>query len=324
MKVKKEYVLLVLIILALSIYLFFRESNETHYRVPKVPDIAGEDITKIEVSRPGATILLSKKDDRWYIEPKGFPADTAKVQGMLDHIKKIALTVLVSEAKDYGRYELGEDQKITVRAWVGDKVSRSFDVGKVVPSYRHTFVKLADDDNVYHARGNFRSNFDQTMESLRDKTVLSFDKKEVREIDIAKGEERLVLERKEGSVEADSRQGADKEKRPTTKKETVWVNPEGRKGDKSKISRLLNTLSALRCDKFLEDRKKDDLGDPIYTVHLKGAQEYSLSIFQKEGKESKGYPAVSSQNDYPFELRKYKAEIIMADPGEMLKKPDKS
>ncbi|MEE9418311.1 MAG: DUF4340 domain-containing protein [Desulfatiglandaceae bacterium] len=325
MKVKKEYILLVLIILALSIYLYLRSPDRTLYQVPEVPDVVGEDITEIEITRPGGvTISLKKKDDRWFIKPQGFLADTAKVQGMVDHMKEITLTALVSEAKDYNRYELGDDQKITVKARIGDKLTRNFDVGKVAPSYRHTFVKLADDAKVYHARGNFRSNFDQTVEGLRDKKVLSFDKKEISKIRISKAQKELLLERKEVPVEADSSQEADKEKKPDVKKETVWVNPEGKKGDKSKVSSLLKTLSGLECKRYIGDRKRDDFKDPIYTVRLKGHQEYTLSIFAKKDKDSKNYPAVSSQNDYPFELADYQANKIMIDPEEMLKNPEQS
>jgi hypothetical protein len=324
MKVKKEYVVLVLIILALSVYLFLRSRDRSLYKVPEVSEVASEDITQIEISRPGSTILMTKKDDHWYIDPQKFPADTDKVKGMLDHIKGITLTALVSEAKDYNRYELGNDQKITVKAWIGDKLSRSFDVGKTAPSYRHTFVKLPEDSNVYHARGNFKSNFDQTVESLRDKSVLSFDKKEIRELTIVKAGKMLVLERKEVPVEASSGQDADKEKKTASKEETVWVNPEGKNGDESKINSLLDSLSRLKCKKYIEDRKKEDFKDPVYTVRLKGAHEYSLSIFAKKDKDSKTYPAVSSQNDYPFDLADYQTDRIMTDPEEMIKKPKKS
>ena len=324
MKVKKEYVLLVLIILVLSVYLYFRSTDRTLYEIPGVPDLAGDDITEIDIYRSGAaTISLNKKDDQWVIKPQGFLADTDKVKAMVNHIKKIALTALVSEAKDYNRYELGDDQKITVKARTGDKLGRDFDVGKTAPSYQHTFVKLAGDANVYHARGNFRSNFDQTVESLRDKTVFSFDKNEITEIQISKGQETLTLERKEVSVEPEPTQKAEKEKKTTTKKETVWLNPEGRVGDASKVSALLKALSDLACKKYTEDRKKVDFKDPLYKVLLKGLQEYTLSIFAKKSKEAKDYPGVSSLNDDAFELADYQADKIMIAPDEMLEKPKK-
>ncbi len=323
MKVKKEYILLVLIILALSAYLYLRSTDRTLYEIPEVPDIAGEDITEIDITKPGGvTILLSKKDDKWFIKPQGFPADKETVDLMLPFLKEVTLTALVSEAKDYNRYDLGYDQKITVKVRTGDKLQRHLDVGKAAPSYRHTFVRLAGDKNVYHAKGNFRGNFDETIESLRDKTVLSFDKKEIREIQITKGDKTLTLKRKEVSDSADSNQKSDKEKKPDVKKKTVWLTPDGNEGDGSKVSSLLKTLADLECRKYIEDRKKEDLKDPIYMVRLTGDKEYTLSVFAKDSKDVKNYPSVSSQSNYPFELEGNEADKIMIDPGDMVKKPE--
>lgn len=323
MKVKKEYVLLVLIILALSAYLYLRSTDRTLYEIPEVPDIAGDDITEIDIIKPGGvTILLNKKDDKWFIKPQGFPADKETIDLMLPFLKEVTLTALVSEAKDYNRYDLGDDQKITVKVRTGDKLQRHLDVGKAAPSYRHTFVRLAGDKNVYHAKGNFRGNFDETIEGLRDKTVLSFDKKEIREIQITKGDKTLTLKRKEVSDSADSNQKSDKEKKPDVKKKTVWLTPDGNEGDGSQVSSLLKTLADLECRKYIEAHKKEDLKDPIYMVRLTGDKEYTLSIFAKDSKDIKNYPSVSSQNKYPFELEGNEADKIMIDPRDMVKKPE--
>jgi len=56
--------------------------------------------------------------------------------------------------------------------------------------------------------------------------------------------------------------------------------------------------------------KKDDLKNPTYAVALKGDKEYSLSIFAKKDKDAKTYPAISSENDYPFLLSGSQVESI--------------
>ena len=57
MKIKKEYVILVVIIVALSLYLILRDRDRTHYQLPTVSKIAGKDISKIEILTPDATSL---------------------------------------------------------------------------------------------------------------------------------------------------------------------------------------------------------------------------------------------------------------------------
>ena len=325
MKIKKEYAILIIVIVALSMYLILHNPNRSLYRLPSVPNVAGEDITKIEIVKPDTSVLLNKKSGSWQIAPKGYPADPDKVKNMLDIIEKLTVTALVSESKNYILYDLNDDKKITIKAWAGDMLTREFDLGKKAPSYRHTFVKLAGDDRVYHARTDFREKFDQTVENLRDKTVFSFEETEIQEIRITKGEQSMVFNRKPIPAEDSVEQTGDAEREASPEQtESIWQNTDGKKGDESSIDSLLSTLSRLSCKEYMDGSSKDDFANPIYTIQLIGAQEYTLSIFAKKDKEGKDHPAISSENDYPFVLSGWKADKIMKNPDEMLKKPDKS
>jgi len=326
MKVKKEYLVLVAIILALSLYLVFRNPDRTHYELPKIPEIAGADISKIQLSKQGATIVLNKKDNEWHIEPKGYLADVDKAKAMLDGMERLTVTTLVSESGNYSRYDLGHDKKITVKAWQGEVLKRDFEVGKTASSFQHTFVKLSGDARVYHGQGNFRGQFDQTLESLRDKTVLSFDRHEIQEIHITKEKESIAFKRTEVPVEVSTRGKDDAKEAPAPEPESrrVWQTAEGKEGDEAKIDRLLMTLSNLHCEKYIDDKKKEDFTEPVCTALLKGAKDYTLSIFSKKNKDANDYPAISSQNGYPFLLPKWQADSVMEKPDDMLKKPDES
>jgi hypothetical protein len=324
MKVKKEYGILAAIIVALVLYLALRERERTHHRLPELPRVIGTEISKIEISKAEGSVILTKKDNRWYIDPREFPADSRKMKEMLATIESLTLTALVSESKNYSRYDLSTEKKITVRAWTGNKLRREFAVGKAAPSFRHTFVKLAGDDPVYHARGNFRGQFDQTAEDLWDRIVLSFQRTEIEGIHITMGQQSIHLSRSEIPVELGTGQRPDAEKKPPPEPELLWQSADGKKGDQSAVNRLLTTLSNLRCQKYVEDGKKEDLKDPVYNVTLSGADEYTLSIFAKPDKEAKHYPAVSSQSDFPFLLSDGQAKGIMKNPAEMLEKHPKS
>jgi hypothetical protein len=322
MKLRREYIILLVVILVLSLYLVLRRQDRAHYKVPKLPHIAQADISKIEISKKGTAITLNKKDNIWRIDPQGYPADAAKVKKILDATEKLTLTALVSESKNYGRYNLDDDTKLTVRAWIADTLRRDFAIGKVAPSYRHTFVQVREDHRVYHARGNFRGIFDQTADSIRDKMVLKFEKAEIEEIQVTKGQESTVLIRKRIPVEIKLDQETEASSPPASKKEILWESAEGNKADEAKVKRLLTVLSNLRCEQYVGDHKKEDFTNPIYTVRLKGAKEYTLSLFEKMEKDVKGYPAISSESDYPFLLRESQANDIMKHPGEMLAEPE--
>ncbi len=297
MKSRKEIIILILIILALSLYLLFNKTNRSLYRLPGLKAISIEKVSKIEISRNGANILLEKKNGRWFIIPKGYPADPNIVRNILDVICHLKLTALVSEARDYGLYGLDNDNKIVVKAWIGNRLKREFEIGKVASTYRHTFVKIAGNYRVYHARGDFRETFDKTAADIRDKRVLSFAEADIQEIDIKTPKKSIVFLKKETT-------GGKTAPKP------IWQTPEGKKADQSRIHRLLSRLSDLRCRDFIEGRDKKAFKNAIYTVRLKGIKEYSLSIFAKK-KGSHDYPAISSESAYPFIIAGWRAEEIM-------------
>ncbi|MDH4009750.1 MAG: hypothetical protein OEU55_03485, partial [Desulfobacterales bacterium] len=58
----------------------------------------------------------------------------------------------------------------------------------------------------------------------------------------------------------------------------------------------------------------------IFTVKLKGIQDYQLEIFAKLQKDDKKYPAVSSDSDYPFWVTDNQVQQIMINPAEIIKK----
>jgi len=318
MKAKKEFILLIIVIIALSLYLVFRTTDKTHYQLPDIPEIAKKEITKIEISKSDASIVLDKKDNTWLIAPKEYPADTGKVKNMLDVITGFTLTALVSEAKSDHLYDLTDDKKIRIKAWADDSLKLDFEMGRPAPSWNHTFVKLAGDNRVYHAEGNFKDKFDLTVEKLRDKVVLSFDLDEIVEIEITKGEQIIALVKKQSPVETTDKK-ADQEKTPPdpAKAETTWENPDGEKADKPTVNTIISALSNLSCENYIEDKEKGSFTEPVYTVKLKGTREFILSLFEKSTVDAKKYPAVSSESDYPFLLSDYQANRIMKGPGDL-------
>ncbi len=324
MKFKKEYLILIILIAGLSLYLLLGRKDRTPYRLPDIPEVPASEISAVEISRPGGKILLEKKDGKWSISPEGYPADSAKIKGILDIIAALKLTALISESKSYARYDLQDEKKITVKAWSGKVLKREFDVGKAAPSFRHTFVKIAGDDRVYHAGGNFRSRFDQAVKDLRDKTVLRFERDEIQEVDITTDEALITLKRRTEPVEVVNVEKEKGEEPQLQKAKSMWQTPDGKEADEHKIDGLITALSTLNCREYLEGREKGDFTDAVYTVRLAGQKKYTLSIFKKEKDEDNDYPAVSSENAYPFLLPDSQANRIMIPLNDFLKNPGSS
>ncbi len=318
---KKEYIILAAIIIALSLYLAFHKSGTTHYKLPEIAGLSSTDITRLEIQKSGSTILLNRTDKKWHIGSRDYLADTAKIDKILEAISGLQLTDLISETKSYIRYDLGDDKRITVKAWQDDILKREFDIGKTGPSHQHTFIRLAGDDNVYQAAENFRRSFELSEEDLRDKTVMFFETIEIQGVKITKKDKSLSLAMKFPEIMVSTDQEKPDESKPP--EEPEWLTPDGKKGDRQALDRLVSTLSSLKCEKYIEDTKKEDMKNPDCTIELIGAKTYTLSLFKKMEGDEPTYHAISSENTYPFVLPKWRAEDFMKDPGELLMEADK-
>ncbi len=302
MKTRLEYLLLVIVIVAAAAYLMFRESDRTRYVLPKLPEVSATALTRLEILKGNDTIVLSRKKDRWYLSPGDVPADREKVADLLDAAAALFLSARVSESKNYARYDLGEDKRIHVKAFAGGTVKREFDIGSTASTFRHTHVKIAGDPNVYQAQGNLKAKFNVTVASLRDKTVLSFEKADVRELSITFQGKSLRLIRP-GKTEKPAAKGenASKESQKAPQKEgDAWQTQDGKPVDAAKITHILSSLTGLKCQDYIQGSKKEDFKDPEIEIVVTGKAKHVLKLFKKQKKEAKTRPGISSDNAYPF------------------------
>ncbi len=321
MKLKKEYLILFGVIAVLFVFLLSGRKNKMSYRVPDLESVNEENISKIEISFEGDVIVLSGKDSRWTIQPQEYMADQDKVSSMLDIIANLTLTELAAETKDYQRYELDEEKRISVYAYSGDEMIRSFDVGKVSSTYRHTFVKVGEDPRVYFARESFRSTFEVNRADLRDKTVMSFDLNEITGILIEQEDSTLQFNKTMMPAEAPSPETADEPAAQPAEGQEVWQTEDGTKGSKTDIDSIVSQLSDLKCDSFIEEKSKDDFTEPIYSIKITGSRDFLLQIYAKDEDEDK-YPAFSSENPQVVFLATWNAENIMKKADVLVEKEE--
>lgn len=293
----KDYFVLAIIIVLLGAYLLVRNGSQIQYELPVLETADQNNITRIEIKTSGADIAVFQRDAHWEIGDAAYPADTNQVNDMLSVLEKLTLTALVSETEAYSRYNLADDQKIAVQAWTGDRMVRDLVIGKTADTYQHTFVRIGEDPNIYHANGNFRQTFDQSVENLRDKTAVSFSIDDITGVEIDFAEKHLSLALKDeppadiDSVSSDPESEA-----------SIWINEaDGTPADTETIQRLLSQLAYLNCSGYLEGKTKEDFNTPVSTIRLVGKGPITLSLFEKIGSETE-CPAFSSQNDYPFTL----------------------
>ncbi|HUV36527.1 MAG TPA: DUF4340 domain-containing protein [Patescibacteria group bacterium] len=313
MTVKKEYIVLAVIIVVLVLVLVLRDQDRTHYTLPELEPIEKMQITRIVVSRADSSLTLARHDEIWKIEPYGYPVDQGQVDKMLDALTGFTLTTLVSESENYVPYELDGEKRIGIEAFAGDTRIVRFDIGKPASTYRHTFVRLEDDPKIYQARENLRSVFDKQIDQIHDKVVLAVEKEYITDLTFIGAADSLALMRVEPGSSAVPPVGGD-----TLMAEPVspWRTIDGRGADEKIVDGVVDRLVSLKCDSYIYGKMKDDFTDPIFTLRVNSSAPATLSVFEK--RDDNKYPAVSSENDYPFLLPEWVVKQINKTPDELL------
>ncbi len=294
---KKEYLILILLILLFIAYLFFKTENRDHFTLPAVTTVNPSEITGITVEQKGRAIRFIKKDKHWVVTDKEYPAHEPSINNMLDTLKNLKLTALISQQKDFMRYELDDAGRMRVQVRKGENPIFELFVGKTAPSFNHTFVMLSGDTNIYHAQGNFRSHFDKTLDDFRDKKVMAFQEDSIRRISITHGDLSKTLTSEET-----------KDKENTS---ALWHSEDGTAVDAPTVSDLLSTLSSLECRSFPESLTSADMTEKLPTcrITLENDAAMTLTLFQDLTEET--VQGVSSTSPYVFELAPYNGNRII-------------
>ena len=313
MKIRKEAVILGIVIVVLSLYLVFNKRDRTLYELPKLDPIPVSEISKITLDSSENSIAFIRKAGEWVINKEAYAGDENTINRLADIIANLRLTTLISESKNYERYDLDPEHKITVKAWNNDKLVREFDVGKAASGQRHTFVKLAENYRVYQAAESFRSRLKIQVDDFRRKTVMAFEPELIDQIQVTtvNGEEVFTRDKSSAKMpETSDAIPADGDVPGKESVKPVWKNSTGSVVEEAKLAKLLEDFSSFKCNAFIYDRKKEDLKDPIATLVFKGAEDYTLQIFERLEKGAAQYPATSSQNEYPFFIQKWQTDRV--------------
>ncbi len=306
---KKEYIILAVAIVALGLYLVLRNTDRTHYEIPEIATPAAEQVSKIDIIGPSGRLVLKRSAEGWVSDPMGYPIEQGKVDGMLEILSGLDIVSLVSEAESYVQYDLGNDKRVFVEASSIEKSLLKLDIGKTASTQRHTYVKLADDTNVYQVSGNIRRTFDVEIWGIRDKKVMTLDRNTITGLTIEANGETLSLTKISKPVE----QTAEGQPRQPI---TAWINADSTEADGAIIDGMLNRLTNLQCDGFPGDDEQVDISDSTFTLTIHGAQDEILKIYGLSGE--KMFLASSTQYDFPFMLADWKLSQIRKTPSEVM------
>ena len=153
---------------------------------PKILDVPGSPIAKIEIRRTGGeTTVLEKKEKRELTAPRPLPVDQEAVGSVLSTLTALNADRLIeAKAVDPGTYGLAQPA-LEVAFTQKDGKSRRLLIGDEVPTGNGYYVKLADDPRIFTVASYSKTSLDKTEKDLRDKRLLTFDVGKLSRVEIA-------------------------------------------------------------------------------------------------------------------------------------------
>ncbi|MDA3915454.1 MAG: DUF4340 domain-containing protein [Deltaproteobacteria bacterium] len=302
---KKEYLILIVVIIFAGSYLLLHKENRDNYKLPEIEDINTSKLTGIIIKSSNGNIKFIKKGENWILTDKEFPADSSSVQDMFDTLKTFKLTALVSQKKDLQRYELDEKKHVHVKLLENSKTIFEFTIGKPAPSFNHTFVMLANDKNIYHANGSFRGDFNQSLDDFRDKKILEFHEESIKQFSIEKdGKSKTLISKEEKSEEKENN--------------ITWSSEDGTSVDKEAVSDLLSNISFLECEKYPNTPDKNSLKNKksLCRIQLENKNTIELTLYKNDKQDN--IIGISSMNDYLFSLSESDGSRIVENIEKLL------
>lgn len=179
MRNKKKYLTLLGILAALVLILLLPKLNK-----PSLPKTkAMKSVDKIEIIKPnGETLTFIDNGDVWLINPGEYVADEDLLNRAMTAMLAFKITDHVSFGKSLNNYGLEESERLEIKAYEGDKVKLDFYMGKVGETYRHTYVQLPKNKNVYLANDHLNDIFNKDASQFKSKTICEISPDEVSEI----------------------------------------------------------------------------------------------------------------------------------------------
>ena len=202
MKTKQLLILgAIFVVLAIVILLFENPFGQSEYEkkvetaMPLFPDFNEEQVVKIEITATGETTTLSKQNGSWVVASMdNYPADSEGVAELLSKVTEFKNTQRVSNNPEkQAEFEVDSTGVEAKLMDANDKVLVHLFVGKTTPGFLSSYVRPANSNDVYVAQGYLQSVFNKDTRTWKDRTIFSFNKGIVTQLNIISSEETVEL-----------------------------------------------------------------------------------------------------------------------------------
>jgi hypothetical protein len=178
----------ILVLVGLGAYIYFVESRRRPAAsAEKVFRLEPEQIAEIRVRNESEVAWLRKIDQRWrLVEPEEADADARAVETLASALASIEIVRVVEDnASDLAEYGLAPAPLEIAFKRSSEENFQQLLIGTSTPGADDVYATIGRDRRVLLVPGYFGEAFNVTPFSLRDKSILSFDRAKVTQIELA-------------------------------------------------------------------------------------------------------------------------------------------
>jgi hypothetical protein len=234
-------------------------------------------------------------------------SDKDKIGGTLDESQALNLGASLArlEASDFATdaSKAGLDKpRMTVSVTLADKTQKQLLIG--ADEGQDTYVKLAGGDRVWKIHKYEADRIPSSPKNWRDKTIVRIPRGDVTKVELAKGADKVLLERVD-----------DKSFRAVVPGDLGEL-------DQPRVTAVLSTLEVLRANRVVEQPDPKAFATPVVvlTVTKKDGKTFKLTVGKKDEKLPE-YPVQVAGDKDVYGVAEYVIANYLKAPSEFKKKP---
>ena len=306
MKIKQILILLGVLIVLGAVILIVDNPWGKDERTKKVesakklfPSFDPDVVTKIEITVDSTTTILAKSGSQWLVESMdNYPADQQGIKDILEKVSEFKVLDLISKNPDkQSNFEV-DSSGVETEFWdSGNKVLAHVFIGKTTSSFLDSYIRKADSDEVYTAKGYLKSTFDKGTRTWKSRKIFEFNKGDVTALTMKSEVEEIELQ-------LDS--------------EGKWqmLKPIVSLAKKSEIDQILNSLSTFETDDFIDGDDFESTSTITATLN-DGSQRILMTADEDGGK----HPAKRDGKKQIFALYKYNRDKLFKSSEDLKEEP---
>ena len=288
----------VLFVVLLAVYLIGNMTDRTVQRKTYLYDIDTTQVNYFHIVSPdNGEVTLEIVNDVWRItSPIDFPAAERNVHELLNKLSELEIeSVVTNRSGMQSEYQVDSTGTI-VEAKAGGKLVVSCIMGKTSSTYRHTYFRKNNSNDIYMIKGSFKFYMNRKLSDWRNKVILEINKDAIESFSLTYPKERITV----------------------TMEDTLWRADNGKENfiaTRKAVNPLLNYVAKLRAADFFDPEESAQPldfsnADCVMDITFDGGKTQSL-LLMKENKDAKKYYIKKGDSDIVYLIYEGTAKILM-------------